>query len=917
MNRMSKSAAKVLLVAVASMGAVAIGLVHGQADTLDGTPVESLLIGTPAIRYSLEKLNVLGSVLMIGAHPDDENNAVLAYTSRGLKARTGYLSLNRGEGGQNLLGDEQGPLMGVVRTQELLAARRDDGGSQYFTRAIDFGFTTSLDETLTDWGRDRILGDVVWVIRQQQPDVIIDVFSGTPSDGHGNHQAAGVLGKEAYEAAGDPNRFPEQLKWVKPWKAHRLMRSRFTAPPPAAGGIAPAVQATAAGTPAPASTPAGGGRGGRGGGRGGRGQPGQGAQAAAGRGGPGRADANPDQPTIPVDPGDFDPVIGRSYREISIISRSEHRSQGQGSQLAYGAAPALLATVEGDAPKQGLFDGIDVTWNRLPGGTRIGAILGKAQSDFDDLHPEKSVAALLEARPLVAGLAKDGIAWAQWKLDDIDQAIALCAGIRTEVQADAPAYVPGATAKIQLTALNRSSLPITLSGIHLSGWADMDAPLKDKPLANNKPEVATVSVPISPKQPWSQPFWLKEPNDGYKYTISDQTLIGRADVIPEVLARFDFALNSAPFSITTPIHYRSGDPAKGEIIRPVVLEPPVAIDLPAQNFVFPLAVPRDVSIQVRALTAKQSGDVHLETPQGWKVQPASATFELKDAGEVQEIRFRLTPPTTALTGTFKFVAKANGVEVSNGLDVIAYSHIPAQTVLLPAQGKLAAIPLRVLARRVGYVMGSSDKEPEAIRQMGCLVDLLTEKDLSSGNLGVYDAIVAGIRAYALRPDLRANQQRLMEYVKNGGTLVVQYNTNNDRRISPSVAEAFDHMGPYPFAIAGNDARVTQEDAPVKVLQPGSPLLNVPNKITQADFDGWIQERGLYFANTWDERYQTPLETHDKGEKDLAGGMLYTRYGKGAYIFTAFAWFRELPAGVPGAYRIFANLISAGKAGAGK
>jgi LmbE family N-acetylglucosaminyl deacetylase len=900
MYRMSKSAAKVICCAIGGVigiaAAVAIGVAPGWANSFDGTPEEAFLIGTPAIRYSLEKLNVLGSVLMIGAHPDDENNAVLTWMSRGLKARTGYLSLNRGEGGQNLLGDEQGPLMGVVRTQELLAARRDDGGSQYFTRAIDFGFTTSLDETLTDWGRDKILGDVVWVIRQQQPDVIIDVFSGTTADGHGNHQAAGVLGKEAYEEAGDPNRFPEQLKWVKPWKAHRLMRSRFTPPP---GAAAPGAAA--------------GGRGGRGGGRNGGGQPGAQAQ---GRGG-GRADANPDQPTIPIDTGDFDPSMGRSYREISIISRSEHRSQGQGSQLAFGSSPGLLATVEGDVPKKSLFEGIDVTWNRLPGGARIGVILATVQSDFDDHHPEKSVAALLEARGLIAGLANDGQTWATWKLDDIDEAIALCAGLRTEVQADAPAYVPGATAKVQLTALNRSSLPITLKGIHLSGWADMDAPARDKVLANNQPEVETVSVPISAKQPWTQPFWMKEAHDLYTYTISDQTLIGRADTIPEVVARFDFAIGSAPFSITKPIHYRYGDPAKGEIIRPVVVEPPVAIDLPAENVVFPLGGPRDYSVQIRALTANQSGDVRLETPQGWKVSPTSAPFELKEAGSAQEVRFRLTPPAATLTGPFRVVAKANGVEVSTGVDVIAYSHIPAQTVLLPAGGKLAAVPLKVLARRVGYVMGSSDREPEALRQMGCQVDLLTEKDLSSGNLAAYDAIVAGIRAYALRPDLRANQQRLLEYVKNGGTLVVQYHNNADRRISPSVAEAFDHMGPYPFTIAGNDARVTQEDAPVKVLQPDSPLLNVPNKITQADFEGWIQERGLYFANTWDERYQTPLETHDKGDKDQPGALLYARYGKGAYIFTAFSWFRELPAGVPGAYRIFANLISAGKAGAGK
>jgi hypothetical protein len=463
-----------------------------------------------------------------------------------------------------------------------------------------------------------------------------------------------------------------------------------------------------------------------------------------------------------------------------------------------------------------------------------------------------------------------------------------------------------------LTVVNRSSLPVVLAGIHLSGWGEVDAAVKNKALEYNKPEVTPVSLPIGAKQPYSQPFWLKEPRDGYTYTISDQTLIGRADTVPEVLARFDFTLNGAPFSVTRPMHYRYADPARGEITRPVVVEPPVAIDLPADNFVFPVGGARDVSLQVRALTKNQAGEVRFETPAGWKVSPASAPFDVKEAGEAQEVRFRLMPPASAQAGMFKVVAKANGVEVATGVDLIAYSHIPAQMVLLPAEGKLAAIPMKVTARRVGYVMGATDKVPEAIRQMGCQVELLTEKDLSSGDLSTYDAIVTGVRAYALRGDLRASQPKLMEYVKNGGTLVVQYNNNADRRGNASVADALEHMGPYPFTIAGNDARVTQEDAPVKMLLPDSRLLNIPNKISPGDFEGWVQERGLYFANKWDTHYQTPLETHDKGEKDLAGALLYTRYGKGAYVFTAFSFFRELPAGVPGAYRLFANLLSAGK-----
>ncbi len=872
------------------MGKVRIGLIGLGLCAICIAPLraqEEFLTGTPAIRYSLAKLNVLGSVLMIGAHPDDENNAVLAWISRGLKARTGYLSCTRGEGGQNLLGQEQGALLGVLRTQELLAARRDDGGAQYFTRAIDFGFTTSADETMMNWGHDRTLADIVWVIRQQQPDVIILSFSGTPSDGHGHHQASAILGKEAYEAAGDPSRFPEQLKWVKPWRARRLMRSRFAPLTPPAGAPAP------------------------GRGRGGATTPG------APGGGPGRGpDPFPNQPVITVETGDFDPVIGRSDREISVISRNEHRSQGQGAPIVYGSSENLLSFVAGEMPNKGVFDGIDTSWARIPGAGRTGELLATAQREFDDLHPEKTVAALLEVRATIAGIAHNGETWAQWKLDEIDEAIALCAGLRTEAQADTFGFVPGGTAKITLTALNRSSLPIILAGIHLSGWGGADADVKNKALEYNKPQVTTVPMQISAKQPYSQPFWLREPHEPGSYNIPDQTLIGRADILPEVVARFDFTLNAAPFSLTRPLHYRAADPSRGEYVRPVVVEPPFAIDLPAQNFVFPTGASKDFSLQIRALSANQSGDVRLGTPQGWKVTPAAASFALKEAGSEQEVRFRLTPPAGPASGQFKVIAKSASVEVNTGVDVIPYSHIPAQTVLMPAEGKLSATQLKVLARRVGYVMGSSDKVPEALRQMGCQVDLLDDKDLASGNLGVYDAIVTGVRAYSVRPGLRAAQQRLLDYTKNGGTLVVQYNNGADARISPAVAEALEHLGPYPFTFGRDDARVTDETAPVKVLLPNSPLLNMPNKIAPADFEGWVQERGLYFSNKWDPKYETPIETHDAGKPELPGGMLYTRYGKGVYIFTAYSWFRELPAGVPGAYRIFANLISAGKA-AGK
>ncbi len=882
---------------------------------------EQFVTGTPAIRYALSKLNVLGSVLMIGAHPDDENNAVLTYVSRGLKAKTGYLSLNRGEGGQNLLGPEQGVLLGALRTQELLAARRDDGGSQYFTRAIDFGFTTSLNETVTDWGHDKILSDIVWVIRQTEPDVVILCFSGTPTDGHGNHQAAGVLGKEAYEAAGDPSRFPEQLKWVKPWHARRLLRSRFTpAPPPPGDQPTANVAAPAANPAAPAANsatstaPAAAGAG--------RGGPGRGANQAAGdpaRQGPGRAaDPFPNQPTFTVQTGDFDPVFGRSYREIASISRSEHRSQAQGATLPYGAGENVLAFVEGEQPQKSVLDGIDVSWKRVSGSGRVGEILAKAASDLDDQHPDRTVPALLEARKIVADLARDGQQWAIWKLEDLDEAIALCAGIHVEAAADAAAYVPGATAKINMIALNRSPLPVTLLREHLSGWGDADSPAKNKPLENNKLESSPVTLKVPANQPFSQPFWLREPHDAFTYTISDQTLIGRADTLPEVTAKFDFSINGTPFSLTRSIHYRYADPGHGRS-HPARRCTAAGRHRPSGGkHGSPVGSgPRRQSYFARSLTANQSGDVRFEVPQGWKVQPASAQFSLKEAGAVQEVRFRVMPPAAAQAGQFKATAKVGSTEVATGMTVIPYSHVPAQTILLPSDGKLAAVAVKTLARRVGYVMGSTDEEPESLRQMGLQVDLLDEKDLKSGNLAQYDAIITGLRAYSVRADLRSNQQRMLDYVKAGGTLIVQYNRNTDRRMSPSVSESLDHLGPYPFTFGDNDARVTDEDAPVKFLAPDSPLLNTPNKITQADFEGWVQERGMYFATKWDAQYQTVLESHDMGDKDQPGGILYTRLGKGAYIFTGYAWNRQLPAGVPGAYRIMANLISAGKAGAGK
>ena len=869
---------------------VAVGLIAGIYSV---RAADQALTGTPAIRFELEKLNTLGSVLMIGAHPDDENTGVIAYLARGRKIRTGYLSLTRGEGGQNLLGNEQSEYLGALRTQELLAARQIDGASQYFTRAIDFGFTKTVPETMGKWGHDRILSDIVWVIRQQQPDVILLVFSGTPADGHGQHQVSAILGREAFDAAADPTKFPEQLKWVKPWQAKRIMQPRFNFPGGAAGAL-----------------------GGRGGGaRGGSGGANVARGASGGRGG-GRGASGPQEAVafeLPV--SDYDPVIGKSYREIAVASRSQHKSQAMVQAMSFGEQSTGFFLRGGAPAKADLMDGVDTTWNRLPGGAPVGELLARARRDFSDLHPEKTVSVLLEARSLVAAMANSGQQWAVWKLEEIDHAIALCTGLRVEAQANTFAYVPGATAEVRLTAINRSQLPLALSAVHVSGWGDSDAGVKNQQLAYNKEDTVNFKLTVPKDQAVSQPFWLRKTPTGDTYDIQDQALIGRADTVPEVTVRFDFTVDGRPFSVTAPLHYRYADPSRDEFVRPVVVEPPVSVVLPSRNFVIATGTVREISVLARAMSAGQAGDLVFEAPAGWKVEPAKAAFDLKEAGATQEVKFRVTPPATPGDGSFRVVANLRGGQpVETSVNVIDYAHIPAQTIFETSGGQIAAVDMKVLAKRVGYVMGSDDKMPEAIRQMGCQVDLLDEKTLSSGDLSAYDAIVTGLRAYAVRADLRAAQTRLLDYVSKGGTLVVQYNRLDDRRISPSVAEAFDHMGPYPFVLSqGNSERVTEEDAPVKILTPQSAIVRSPNRITTADFDGWIQERGVYFADTWDPKYETPFETHDQGDKDLKGSLLYARYGKGAYVYTSFSWFREMPAGVPGAFRIFANLLSAGKA----
>ncbi len=795
---------------------------------------QSNLAGSEQIRLALARLNVIGSVLMIGAHPDDEHADTLAYFARGRSMRAAYLSVTRGEGGQNLIGPEQGDLLGIIRTQELLDARRIDGAEQFFTRAVDFGYSKTAEETLSKWGHDRILSDIVWVIRRYRPDVVILCFSGTPRDGHGQHQASAILGKEAFAAAADKTRFPEQLQWVEPWQAKRLVWNVW----------------------------------------GGSDAPGQ----------------------IRIDTGEYNPMLGYSYLEIAVLSRNMHRSQATGALLRRGGFPTAFVPVAGEPATKDLFDGVDTTWGRVPGGAEAGRLLAKAARDFDDEHPDRILPLLLEARGLIKELNSP---WAAAKLGELGETIGLVCGLWLDAAADRWDVTPGSRISVRVTALNRSHVPITLAGVAAGG-----AVISDRiELPFNQSQARTLEVTIRPDRPYTQPYWLIKPHGDFYNTTGHAE---DPENPPVETAVFVLEIGKETMTLLRPVIYRYADGSHGELVRPLAVVPPVALEFSEPVLIFPKQEAKTIEVLARANIAKASGEVRLEVPAGWRAEPAARKYNLANPGDEATLAFELRPVDGPARGQIRAVTNIGGRDVDTGMRVISYSHFPAQVVFPPSEAGLVRADIHVLAKRVGYVMGAGDEVPEALRQLGCQVTLLTQDDLAVGDLSRFDAIVTGVRAYNVRPDLMANQGRLMDYVSNGGTLVVQYNVL-ERGVA---AETLARIGPYPIHIGRE--RVSVEEAPVLFTNLEDPLLRAPNVLTSADFDGWVQERGLYFAADWDSHYKTLFQSHDPGEQPLTGGTLYTRYGKGVYVFTAYSWFRQLPAGVAGAFRVFANLLSAGK-----
>jgi Uncharacterized proteins, LmbE homologs len=804
------------------------------------------------IQLALRKLGVVGSVLYIGAHPDDENTNLLAYLANDVLVRAAYLSLTRGDGGQNLIGAEQGSELGLIRTQELLAARRIDGAEQFFTRARDFGYSKTAEETLRIWGKDAVLADVVWVIRRFRPDIVITRFSPELTDTHGHHTASAQLAVEAFRAAADLARFPEQLKaGVQPWQAQRLFWNRST------------------------------------------------------------WNLKPDEDLsafLRLDVGQYNPLLGLSYGEMAADSRSMHKSQGFGVARTRGPIVEYFKIL-GQAPgsprvASKVLGGIDFSWSRIKGSDAVARLVERAEREFVPAAPYKAIPALLQLNKALDSV--HDVNWRETKQAQVRELILACAGLFVEATAADFRAVPGGTVDVTATAINRSPAKFTVREIRFPG----------SETATSKSALVSLEVKRTIRVPdttaLTTPYWLIAPPKPGLFHVEDPALLGMPEAPPPLVVEFVLAAGTSTLTVRRPITFKWTDPVVGERYRPLEITPPVLIRPVSTVSIFPNGEPRTLGVRLTAAAPSISGTVRPEIPAGWSISPTSAAFALAAKGDEKEILFRIQPGATEKNrqarSVLHFVAEVDAKRFSLGQIRIEHDHIPIETILAKADVQLVTFPLERKGTRIGYVPGPGDEIPASLGQAGYLATVISDPVLadaaasqSAATFANFDAVVTGVRAFNSSARLRAAQPALLAYVQAGGTLVVQYNTNN--RLSPLTTP----IGPFPLEI-GHE-RVTDENAPVKFTSPAHSLLSFPNKIAEHDFDGWLQERGLYFASHWDARYQTVISMSDPGEPALPGGILAAQYGKGTFIYTGLAFFRQLPAGVPGAFRLFANLLA--------
>ena len=830
-----------------------LGILFYSNTILSQRPEQS---SSSEIYHSLQKLNFLGTALYVAAHPDDENTRLISYLSNEVKARTGYLSLTRGDGGQNLIGPELRELLGVLRTQELLAARRVDGGEQFFTRANDFGYSKHPDETLEIWNKEAVLGDVVWAIRKFRPDVIINRFDHRSSGStHGHHTASAMLSVEAFNLVDDSTAYPEQLKLTDTWQAKRLFfntswwfygsEEKFE-----------------------------------------------------------KADKSK---MLNLDIGVYYPILGISNNEIAALASSQHLCQGFGRLSNRGTENEYIELLKGELPedKNDIFDGIDTTWSRVEGGEAIGTILYEVEHNFDFKDPSKHLSQLVKAYSLLQNIADEH--WKELKSEELKELIANISGLYLEASAETSSTNPGGTVKLGIEAVNRSDVHMVLQTIGvLPSQSALNPSIQ---LKNNKKRTFEMDVKVPATTDYTSTYWLREKGSLGMYKVENPKLIGRPETPHDLKAQFEIDFDGTVLTFEKPIIHHYAKPDKGELYQPFEVLPEATAGFSDKVLIFADGKPKQIPVTIQAHADNVKGSVQLCHSEGWLVDTDTKAFEIAKKGDEKTIFFTLTPPNNEDESYISPILKLNGKEITKELVTIAYDHIPTQSVLLPSEAKVVRLNIQKVGEHIGYIAGAGDEIPESLKQIGYIVHTISPNSISAGSLDKYDAVVVGIRAYNVVDELKFKQRFLLDYVKNGGNLIVQYNTAgrwNDQ---------FENIAPYPLTLSRD--RVTDENSEVKILAKNHSLINFPNPITTADFEGWVQERGLYFPNEWSKEFTPILSMNDSGESAKKGSLLIAPYGKGNYIYTGLSFFRELPVGVSGAYKLFANMLSVGKNGDGK
>lgn len=772
------------------------------------------------IAQGLSSLSVQGSVLYIAAHPDDENTRLLAYLAKEVKVRTAYLSLTRGDGGQNLIGNEQGELLGQIRTQELIAARKVDGAEQFFSRANDFGFSKTADETFKIWGKQQILADAVWVIRKFKPDVIITRFPEDKRAGHGHHAASAIIAREAFFAAADPKQFPEQLKLgVSTWQARRLLWNTYNFG---------TTNTTAA-----------------------------------------------DQLKINV--GVYNPLLGKNYGEIAAVSRTSHKSQGFGSTLQRGEAFEYFIQTAGSPAKNSIFDGININLSNA----KIVALLKEIEANYNVYQPSVSVPNLLKLKKMAA----TEVAFKHQLLDEL---IFACAGVWADATVNQPYHAIGDSILVNVNAIYRSSIPLEVSA---------EVQHEQVSLRNNRLKGLKYKFKAEAND-LTQPYYLKKNHPIGFYNIDHQQEVGLPENLP-IAAEINLVINGETFKLSLPILYKNTDPIQGEQYQPLVIAPKVTATFNEQAYLFTNDDAKTINVRLRSFTENAVGELRPVLPSGWMASPEKIPFKLAKKNEEQLVAFSITPNKNATEAELTLEVQINNTVETRELKTIAYPHIPNINLFPSANAKLRVVDLKIAGKRIAYLDGAGDLVAQTLQQVGYEVTTLSTAQVLSEDISVYDAIITGVRFFNVNEKAGSIRSALMEYVTNGGVLLEQYNVNTGLKAI--------NFGPYNFTISKD--RVTEEDATVTFVNPAHAALNYPNKINNKDFEGWVQERGLYFLTALDPKYDTILKMNDTDEPQHKGALITVNYGKGKFVYTSLSFFRQLPAGVSGAYRLFANLLA--------